>query len=102
MSVNEEKRNAWEAKMTSKLKALDAEIEKLKARTHESTGDAQNELRDKLESLKARRDDAKGKWEKLQAAGEDAWDQVQEGSESLWEDISSAVAGASDALRKHK
>jgi hypothetical protein len=100
MTINSEKRKAWESRISSKLDELDAEFKKLKAQGHDTAGEAKQKHEEKMEKVKKHRDRARTKLEEVREAGEDSWEKVREGSEKAWEDFSSAVAGAKDALSK--
>jgi multidrug resistance efflux pump len=102
MSIDPDKRKAWETKTKARLEKLEAEFNKLKAQSHELSGEAAKRHHQWMEKVKKKRDEARDRWQDIQATGGDSWDQVKEGSEHLWEEFSSALAGARDALRKHR
>jgi len=98
MTEKDEKRKVWEAKTKARLDELDAEFAKLKVQAHQAKGDAKKRLDPVMASVKEKRDRAHQKWEEAQSAGESSWEQMRDASEHLWDDVTSAMAGARDAM----
>ena len=96
---------AYAQKLKGRIEEFSAEIDKLKAKARQSTAEAQIEIREKLELLKAWRDDLVRRVDAIQAAGEDSWEDLrgdaQKALEALTAGLSEAKEQVSKALRSN-
>lgn len=87
-------KDTYVRKMHSKLDQWNAEIDKLVAKADAARDDARSEYHERIEELKAKRDEAGKKLASLQESGEDAWEDLKTGVEMAWDAIGEAVESA--------
>ncbi|MBQ0754748.1 MAG: hypothetical protein KBT87_07240 [Gammaproteobacteria bacterium] len=85
---------AYKEKYSAKLDEWKAEIDKLKARAVQEKSDASISLREKVDELEKKRDEAKKQLEKLSNAGNDAWEDLKSGVEKACTDLSGSIKAA--------
>lgn len=85
--------------MHSRLDRWNAEIDALSARAAAAQTDARGEYEKQLESLRARRDEAREKLAQLEAASESAWGDMKAGVELAWDVVTEAVRSATTRFK---
>ncbi|MBU1264211.1 MAG: hypothetical protein KJ946_06285 [Gammaproteobacteria bacterium] len=81
-------------KMHAKLDQWNAEIDVLSAKADAAEASARGEYHKQLETLRSKRDHARGKLNELESASEGAWHDLKAGVELAWESVSEAVRSA--------
>lgn len=81
-------------KMHSKLDHWNAEIDALVAKADQAKAETRGEYHKQIEALRNKRDQAKGKMDELQHAGEGAWEDMKAGVEMAWDAVSEALSSA--------
>jgi len=89
----------YQDKMTAKLREIDAEIERLKARAANKQIDTKNSVREKIDSIKENRKAVENKLNELNQKGEDAWSELRTGINNSWDELKSSV---DEAVEKFK
>ncbi len=89
-----EKRDAYVAKMKTKLDTWNKKIDSLEEKGHQIGADSRAEFQTQMGNLRAKRDEAKEKLEGLRRAGEDAWRDLRDGIDSSWKSLDEAVRRA--------
>ena len=87
-------RDAYVQKMKAKLDEWNAEIAALEAKARGAQADARVEHEKHIAELRAERDQARARLDKLRAAGDDAWDDLAAGMEKAWRSLSDSVKSA--------
>ena len=87
-------KEAYQDKMTARIKEWRAKIDVLKARADKAEADQRAKYYERIESLRRKQQAAAAKLEELRQAGEGAWDEVRAGMEKAWEDLKGAVEEA--------
>jgi peptidoglycan hydrolase CwlO-like protein len=85
-------------KANARLKELQAEVDKLKAKASVASGEIQRELTVKMESLDNRIEQGKGKLNELETASDEAWESLKSGLESAWDSVNNAFNDAAGKL----
>lgn len=80
-----EKRDAYVEKLKARLDEWNADIDKLAAKAAQAEAGAKIEYQNKLDDLRAKRDDVRDKLSAMQQAGEGAWEDLKEGLINSWE-----------------
>ena len=83
----EAKRDEYARDIGKLLDELDAKYEELKDRAAQAEGPAKQELEEKLEEAKVKRDAAAKKLEELKHSGADRWEKVKEGVKNAFDDL---------------
>lgn len=84
-------KDAYEKKLNSKIDALKADIDKLKAKATDLEGDAQVEVNKKVEELKSIKQKAESGLEKIKAAQEDSWEHLKIDIDRTWENVTRSI-----------
>ncbi|MHB1214112.1 MAG: sll1863 family stress response protein [Thiobacillus sp.] len=90
MSTKEE----FVRKMHAKLDQWNAEIDVLSAKADAAEAGARAEYHKQLETLRSKRDHARGKLDEVESASEAAWHDLKAGAELAWESVSEAIRSA--------
>jgi peptidoglycan hydrolase CwlO-like protein len=85
-------------KAKARLKELQAEVDKLKAKASVASGEIQRELTVKMESLDNKIEQGKGKLDELGTAGDEAWESLKNGLESAWDSVNNSFNDAAGKL----
>lgn len=88
-------KEAYQKKMKAQLDVWSAEIDRLKAQAAKMEADAEIKAQRELDDLRAKRDAAAEKLERLERAGDDAWEDLKSGVEGAWDSLASSVKSAS-------
>ncbi|WP_125226072.1 coiled coil domain-containing protein [Minwuia thermotolerans] len=91
--------DAYRKKMETRLEAIDAEMDRLKAEARSKDADAQLEYAESLSHLKARRAEFERRMDKLRQAGEAVLGDIQAGVENAWKDLDAAMERARARFR---
>lgn len=78
------KRKLYEDQVREKLRELEAEVDKLKAKIENTEADLLPEHRSKMEALHSLQEETKAKFSELLEAGDEAWEGLQDGVEKYW------------------
>ena len=78
------KRKLYEDQVREKLKELEGEVDKLKAKIESTEAELLPEHHSKIESLHALQAETKAKFDELLEAGDEAWEELQDGVEKYW------------------
>ncbi|WP_022850711.1 hypothetical protein [Limisalsivibrio acetivorans] len=89
-----EERSVYIEKLEAKLRELEAEIDKLKAKGEGKSADAKIEFEQAMGRLEAKRDEMRIKLEDLNKSTSSAWEELKVGTEQAWNDLKNAVANA--------
>ena len=87
------------AKSREKLDLLNAKILDLEAKAYEKKGEAQRELKTKLNEIRQSRDKAEQRLQELRLASKPAWEDVKLGVEQAWKSVANAVDSASQRFQ---
>jgi len=94
------KRDAYVEKLKARLDEWNADIDKLAAKTAQAEADAKIGYQNKLDNLRAKRDDVKDKLLTVQQAGDGAWEGLKEGLENSWEILKMSLNKAKTEFEK--
>jgi TolA-binding protein len=83
----QEQRDLFIRTMGQRLDELNLKYEELKTAAAKAEGQAKQDLEQKLEEARIKRDAAGQKLEELKAAGADRWEKVKEGVGNAFEDL---------------
>jgi multidrug resistance efflux pump len=86
-----EDRNKYIAKMSARLKILNADIKKLEAKANLVKIDAKANYRKQVKDIKNKRDEAQKKIKQIQKSSEEAWVELKTGFEKSWNTLSDSV-----------
>jgi multidrug resistance efflux pump len=86
-----EDRNKYIAKMSARLKILNADIKKLEAKADLVKIDAKANYRKQVKDIKNKRDEAQKKIKQIQKSSEEAWVELKTGFEKSWNTLSDSV-----------
>lgn len=78
------KRKLYEDQVREKLKELEAEVDKLKAKIENTEAELLPEHHSKIEALHALQEETKAKFSELLESGDEAWEGLQGGVEKYW------------------
>ncbi|MGA6926556.1 MAG: hypothetical protein WBY88_12785 [Desulfosarcina sp.] len=95
-----EKRDAYVKKLKAQLDVWNADIDKLDARAARAEAEARIEYQERMDDLRAKRDDARDKLSAMQQAGEGAWEDLKEGLENSWEILKISFNRATSEFEK--
>ncbi len=87
-------RDAYVAKMKTKLDKWNSKIDRLDTETREASSDKKVELSNRVASLQAKRSEVKEKIEAILHAGDDTWKELRSGVESSWRVLDEAAHSA--------
>ena len=97
-----EKRDAYVAKMKSKLDKWNGEIEKLETKINQAGAETREGLHGQIVGLQAKRAEVSTRLEGLRHAGDDAWRDLRFGVESSWKSLEKAVHTATGNFKQSK
>lgn len=89
-----EKRDAYVAKMKSKLDKWSSEIDKMDAKGREAGEETKAAFKEQIANLQAKRTEANLKIEGVRQAGEAAWKDMRTGVNTSWKTLRKAVRTA--------
>ncbi|MDF0601619.1 hypothetical protein P1J78_12815 [Psychromarinibacter sp. C21-152] len=92
--TDETDKDAYEKRARAQLEEWRAEIEKLKAQADKAEADARIHYQQKLEELKAHRDQMQAQLEQYQKSGQDAFWDMKKGLDKSWSEMESAMRQA--------
>lgn len=87
-------KDAYIDNLKAKLDELNGELDILRARGILLEAKAEQEYREHIETIRARRDEARDKLKALSEAGDDAWEDLKSGFEKACDDLGDAVSAA--------
>jgi len=93
-----EDRKTYISKMAAKLQEWDANIKNLEAKAAAANAGVKAQVRQQLEELHKRKNEARQKLEKIQGAGEGAWQDLKGGIEQSWKTLGDSIRTATDKL----
>lgn len=85
------KKDAYKQKAQSQIDALNADIDKLKAKANEAGADAKIEYHDQIEELEDMQKKASAKLDELHKASGEAWEDLASGVDSAVNALSKAI-----------
>ena len=94
------KKDEYFTMMEAQIKKWDAEVDKLRTRSHEVSADARAKYDDQLKAMRASRDAANKKLQEMRAASESAWQHMQTGVDTAWTSMKNALEKASSQFKK--
>lgn len=92
-------RDIYMEKYQGQLDLVDAEIDRLEARSRIAKADVKIHFDQELAGLRAKRDGARVKLGEIKRSNGDAWETLKHGAEDAWESVSTAVQGAVDKFK---
>jgi uncharacterized protein involved in exopolysaccharide biosynthesis len=92
-------RDEYIRKMHAKLNIWNAEIDSLAAKADQAGADVRAGYHRQLEALRAQRDEAKKKMERLQSESESAWQDMKAGVELAWDAMGEAIDSAKSRFK---
>lgn len=92
-------REEFLAEMRSQIDKLDAEIDRLAAKTEPLRAEARAEAENTLNVLRQKRDDLKVRFEAAREASEPAWAEIKAGFSNALEDLKRAFNNAEEKFR---
>ena len=92
-------REAIVQKMKAKLDELNAEVSKLEAKAQGAEADLRLRYHDQIQTLKARREEAKAKLAEFRQAGDDAWQDLKIGLQGAWDILDEAIGSARERFK---
>lgn len=95
------KKDEYFAMMEAQIRKWDAEVDRLRARSHEMSADARVKYDEQIRAMRAARDAAHGKLQELRAASETAWQHMQTGVDTAWASMKNALDKASSQFKKY-
>ena len=93
-------KQTYTATAEAKMQKLGAEIDALQAKANLAKADAKVKYQEQIDTLKAKRSDAKIKLDALKDSAGNAWEEMQVGIESAWKELQSAFDRAKSELDK--
>ena len=90
----ERKKDAMLDKAEARMKQIDAEVDRLKAKAEEAEADHKLEVENQLSELKTRRREFSERVDALKEAGDDAITDLGKGFEQAWSTLSDAMGKA--------
>jgi len=94
-----DKRTAYVERLSAQMVEWDNEIERLRDKAKNHTGDAQSDYSQAIAALQAKRDEAALKLQGISTASDDEWEDLKQGTEQVWGEVSSILR---DAITKIK
>ncbi len=92
-------RTEYIEKMSARLKEWDAEIQKLEAKAESARADLRDEYLEKVRDLRSKKEEAKGKLNKIRESGDDAWKELRDGLETSWKVLGDSVKSAMEKFK---
>ncbi|WP_159790389.1 hypothetical protein [Sodalinema gerasimenkoae] len=89
-----EDRTEYQGKMETQLQEWGAKIDELQARAEKTGGDVKDDLNQRIDGLKAKRDDMQKRLSDLKSASDGAWSSLKSGFQNAWDEFSSSVEEA--------
>lgn len=93
------RRQAYLAKIKSKLDAWNKEIDRLEAKAEQAKDTSKAKYRKQIETLKSMRAEFEPKLEELRRSGGQAWEETKEGIENAWKALSKAIKSAASRFK---
>jgi predicted nucleic acid-binding Zn-ribbon protein len=84
-------RKEYQEKMAAQIRALGAEIDKLKARGSEASAEARQQYEQQIAALRSQQSATQERLQELQQSSNEAWDDLKGGFEKAWKDLQKAV-----------
>jgi len=84
-------RKEYQEKMAAQVRALGAEIDKLKARGNEAGAEARQQYEQQIAALRSQQSATQERLQELQQSSSEAWDDLKGGFEKAWKDLQKAV-----------
>ncbi|MHB8972876.1 MAG: sll1863 family stress response protein [Pirellulaceae bacterium] len=92
---SQQAKEEFQKKLDARLKELDAEIVKLRAKGADLKDDAKTKWDQKMAELEAKRDAARVKLTEVGQSSGEAWKDVQKGAQSAWDELDKSFRDAS-------
>jgi predicted trehalose synthase len=96
------KRDAYVERLKSQLDEWNASIDRLEETARVAKSEAQLEYRERLATLRAKRDNLREKIGEVQKASEDAWEILKDGVEKAQSELKSALDEAKQRVTPEK
>ncbi|RUO65434.1 hypothetical protein SAMN06297229_1161 [Pseudidiomarina planktonica] len=80
-------KKAFERKVEGQLEEWEAELDKMKAKAKQSSGEAEIKSKEKARDLEHRIEEGRRKLDALKQAGADGWQNVEKEIKSSWKDF---------------
>ena len=93
-------RRRFEIEAEERLAAWNARIDSLRAKADVATGAAKAEMKEELDGLVAKRQEAAAKLEQLKAAGDERWSEAKRGMADVLDDLDRSLDGLRRRLRE--
>ena len=94
------KREEYIDELTSRLKKWDRELAEFEEKSEQRKARIKATLSEKIDNLKARRQEIREKIARLEDAGEDAFKNVKSDIENLWKDIKKGIGSIKKRVEK--
>lgn len=94
------KKDEYFAMMESQIRKWDAEVDNLRAKSHQVSAEARTKFEEQLKVMRASRDTANKKLREMRTASESAWQHMQAGVDSAWASMKNALDKASSQFKK--
>ena len=92
-------RQEFVKKMKTQLDKWNAQIDVMGEKADKVEASMRDEYNKQLETLIAKREDARAKLEKLEKASDSAWEDLKSGVEMAWRSVSEAVDSATNRYK---
>lgn len=92
-------RDDYVKKMHAKLDQWNADIDRLEAKMKAASADVQVVYQRKLDQLRAQRDEAASRLQRLRESSGAAWEELRAGMELAWEALSEALQSAKSQFK---
>jgi len=98
-TVTQEQRAEYRRDATSRLERLDAELDSLIAHGKQAGKETQQEWNEAVANLRAQRDSARTRLDRIEDAGQEAWEDVKEGTDRLLGRLENSIGAAREGLQ---
>jgi hypothetical protein len=92
-------KNEFIEKTRKNLDLLEVRLTELETKARDKKGDAQRELKEKLDAIRGSKMKMERRLEELRLASKPAWEDVKQGAEEAWNALSQAVDKASERFQ---
>ncbi len=92
-------RDAYVDKYKAQLDLVDAEINRLEAKSRIAKADMKISFEHEIAGLRSKRDVSEAKLAEIKLASGDAWETLKQGAEDAWTSVTTAVQGAADRFK---